>query len=153
MRRDLEFSQTFNERLKEENNKLKGDVEDLKRYLDLKDKEKGLLVKQVQGLQEDNDRIARMYQMVQDVATKKLTEEEVVIPSSAAYKEKMLKDKEEQNAQKGWKRIHDDGFGGNLSEKRTIARTDLITHLPNERMTPQKPSGSMFDQRATVKKE
>ena len=69
MRRDLEFSQTFNERLQEENQKMKADVEDLKRYLDLKDKEKALLVKQVQGLQEDNDRIARMYQMVQNVAT------------------------------------------------------------------------------------
>ena len=69
MRRDLEFSQTFNERLQEENQKMKADVDDLKRYLDLKDKEKALLVKQVQGLQEDNDRIARMYQMVQNVAT------------------------------------------------------------------------------------
>ena len=48
---------------------MKADVDDLKRYLDLKDKEKALLVKQVQGLQEDNDRIARMYQMVQNVAT------------------------------------------------------------------------------------
>ena len=40
MRRDLEFSQTFNERLQEENQKMKADVDDLKRYLDLKDKEK-----------------------------------------------------------------------------------------------------------------
>ena len=132
---------------------MKADVDDLKRYLDLKDKEKALLVKQVQGLQEDNDRIARMYQMVQNVATQKLTEEEVAIPSKAAYDETMKADKADQNAKKGWKRIHDDGFGGNLSEKRTIARTDLTTHLPNERMTPQRPAGTMFDQRATVKKE
>ncbi len=61
MRRDLEFSQTFNEKLTEENNSLQSEVETMKRHLELKDKEKNLLVRQVQGLQEDNDRIARMY--------------------------------------------------------------------------------------------
>ena len=34
----------------------------------MKDKEQDLLHRQIKGLQEDNDRIARMYQLVQKVA-------------------------------------------------------------------------------------
>ena len=61
MRRDLEFQQTFNEKLADESRQLSSEVEALKKHLELKDKEKALLVRQVDGLQEDNDRIARMY--------------------------------------------------------------------------------------------
>ena len=61
MKRDLEFQQTFNEKLVTENQNLKKDIDNFKRHLDMKDKEQNLLKKQIQGLQEDNDRIARMF--------------------------------------------------------------------------------------------
>ena len=75
-------------------------------------------MKQVSGLQEDNDRIARMYTMVQNVATKKLVDEEASAPN-LQYAETMKKDKAEQKGKQGWTRIDDDGFGGNLSSKKT----------------------------------
>ena len=39
MKRDLEFQQTFNEKLVSENQNLKKDVDNFKRHLDMKDKE------------------------------------------------------------------------------------------------------------------
>ena len=47
MKRDLDFQQTFNQRLTDENKKLSSDVENLKKHLELKDKELALSVRQV----------------------------------------------------------------------------------------------------------
>ena len=43
----------------------------LKTHLDMKDKESALLQRQVEGLHEDNERIAKMYQMVNQSSGKK----------------------------------------------------------------------------------
>ena len=45
MRRDLEFQQTFNEKLANENRQHSSEIESLKKHLELKDKEKSLLVR------------------------------------------------------------------------------------------------------------
>ena len=61
MKRDLDFQQNFNTKLAEENQSLRSDVECLKKHLELRDKEHNLLNRQIRGLQEDNERIAKMY--------------------------------------------------------------------------------------------
>lgn len=68
MKRDMDFQQTFNQKMAAENQSLLEDVDSLKKHLEMKDKEQELLHRQIKGLQEDNDRIARMYQLVQKVA-------------------------------------------------------------------------------------
>lgn len=68
MKRDMDFQQTFNQKMASENEALLSDVDSLKKHLEMKDKEQDLLHRQIKGLQEDNDRIARMYQLVQKVA-------------------------------------------------------------------------------------
>ena len=60
------------------------DVDGLKKRLEMKDKEHGILSRQIKGLQEDNDRIARMYQLVQKVHENKKLDDEVA-PSNAGY--------------------------------------------------------------------
>ena len=61
MKRDLDFSQDFNTKLADENQHLRTDNECLKKHLEMKDKENSLQNRQINGLQEDNDRIAKMY--------------------------------------------------------------------------------------------
>ena len=61
MKRDLDFQQDFNVKLADENQQLRTDVECLKTHLDMRDKEHNLQNRQIRGLQEDNDRIAKMY--------------------------------------------------------------------------------------------
>ena len=61
MKRDLDFQQDFNKKLAEENQSLRSDVDCLKKHLEMRDKEHALLHRQINGLQEDNDRIAKMY--------------------------------------------------------------------------------------------
>ena len=53
------------EKYKEENGKLAEDCELLRLQQDHSDRESQLLKKQVNGLQQDNDRINRMYQVVE----------------------------------------------------------------------------------------
>lgn len=67
MKRDLDFHQDFNTKLADENHAIKSDVECLTKHLEMRDKEHAILNKQIRGLQEDNDRIAKMYQLVQNV--------------------------------------------------------------------------------------
>lgn len=64
MKRDLDFQQTFSEKLVSDNKNLQKDIDNLKRHLEMKDKDQSLLKRQIGGLQEDNERIARMYQLV-----------------------------------------------------------------------------------------
>ena len=124
----------------------------MKKHMELKDKEKNLLKRQVDGLQEDNDRIARMYQMVQNVATTKLVSDDDLKPN-AAYLETMKKDREVQNELKGFKRAEVD-FGDSFGQKLTTqAMGDKKTHDPHTRVTPTKNLSTTFDQRATVKRE
>ena len=93
--------------------------------------------------------------MVQNVATKKLVDEDAVTIGKSAYDAKMKLDKEEQRAKKGWKKVDDSGFGGNLSQqKKTIGMNDSRHLETAERFTPTKQTNnSLFEQRATVKKE
>jgi septation ring formation regulator EzrA len=53
------------DKYKQENLNLSDENDLLKRQLDLKDREQFLLNKQVNGLQEDNERINRLYQVVE----------------------------------------------------------------------------------------
>ena len=50
MRRDLDFQQQFNANLAIENRKLMEDMDNLKKHLQMKDKEQSLFVRQIQGL-------------------------------------------------------------------------------------------------------
>jgi len=68
LKRDLEYQQTFSEKMQEENKKLYEDVENLKRVLNLKDKDLSLSQREANGLKDDNERLSRMYQLVQKEA-------------------------------------------------------------------------------------
>ena len=61
MKRDMDFQQEFNVKLADENQQLREDVGCLKKHLEMRDKEHNLLKKQIRGLEEDNERIAKMY--------------------------------------------------------------------------------------------
>jgi hypothetical protein len=61
LKRDLEYQERYMEKYKQENMNLSDENDLLKRQLDLKDREQFLLSKQVNGLQEDNERINRLY--------------------------------------------------------------------------------------------
>ena len=68
LRRDLEYQQTFAENLQAENRKYQGDAQTLRRTLELKDKDLVLARKEAGGLQEDNERLNRMYLLMQKEA-------------------------------------------------------------------------------------
>lgn len=68
MKRDLEYQQTFAENIQVENRKLLADVENLTRLFDLKEKDLNLARKECAGLKEDNERINRMYLIMQKEA-------------------------------------------------------------------------------------
>lgn len=111
MKRDLDFSQDFNTKLADENQHLRTDNECLKKHLEMKDKENSLQNRQINGLQEDNDRIAKMYQLVQNFNSgKPINAEEVATPSNA-WDQAKLKDKGEQQAKKGWNVASEDMRG------------------------------------------
>ena len=59
--RPMDFQQDFNVKLAGENQQLRCDVECLKKHLEMRDKEQNLLNRQINGLKEDNTRIAKMY--------------------------------------------------------------------------------------------
>lgn len=61
LKRDLEYQQTFSEKMQDENQKLQLDVENLKRELQLREKDLGLSQREANGLKEDNERLNRMY--------------------------------------------------------------------------------------------
>lgn len=94
MKRDLDFHQDFNAKLADENRSLKADVEGLRNHLELRDKELTILNKQVNGLKEDNERIAKMYQFVHNVKEgKPATSTEEMSASSKAWEQIRVKDK------------------------------------------------------------
>ena len=68
LKRDLEYATTFSEKMQEENKNLQADVENLSRLMDMKEKTLILAKKEAAGLQEDNERLNRMYQLVQKEA-------------------------------------------------------------------------------------
>jgi len=68
LKRDLEYQQTFSEKMQEENAKLQADVDNLRRELALRDKDLNLSQREAHGLKEDNERLNRMYQLVQKEA-------------------------------------------------------------------------------------
>lgn len=78
-----------------ENRALVDDVQSLKRHLDMKGKEQNILQMQIRGLQEDNERIARMYQLVQSVASNKKFDEEAGVPAGGNYLERKRADEKE----------------------------------------------------------
>jgi chromosome segregation ATPase len=65
LRRDFEFQERHLARYKDENSRLVNDNDYLKVRADNLEREVNLLRRQVSGLQEDNDRINRMYQVVE----------------------------------------------------------------------------------------
>ena len=84
MKRDLDFQQDFNTKLADENQHLRTDTECLKKHLEMRDKEHSLLNRQIHGLQEDNERIAKMYQLVQNFNSgNPVNSEEVAAPCNA----------------------------------------------------------------------
>ena len=93
----------------------------------MRDKEHDLLHRQIRGLNEDNDRIAKMYKLVQNVSQGKpvVVDQEVAAPCQV-YDQKKLQDKAEQNARKGWKTANDEsraGPAGMLSGNDSLANT------------------------------
>ena len=48
-------------KLADENQQLRTDVECLKKHLEMREKEQNLFMRQIRGLQDDNERIAKMY--------------------------------------------------------------------------------------------
>mmetsp|Transcript_7876 Transcript_7876/g.7366 ORF Transcript_7876/g.7366 Transcript_7876/m.7366 type:complete len:166 (+) Transcript_7876:1334-1831(+) len=137
LKRDLEYQEKYSEKYRMENMKLVDEVMLLKQQLELKDKEHNLLKRQINGLEEDNDRINRLYQVVEREAFSANSKQE----QKPAYfkEEKEVKDfkKEEKEISEGgkWKNIDDGGFSstGNFGRK------------GDENRVP-------YDQRATVKR-
>lgn len=68
MRRDLENQHQFSEAMQKENVKLAAELEETKRQVELKDREIVLSKREVAGLHDDNERINRMYMLVQKEA-------------------------------------------------------------------------------------
>lgn len=68
LRRDSESLQTFAENMQAENRKLQADAESLRQELDTKDKNLQLTRRELGGLADDNDRLRRMYELVQKEA-------------------------------------------------------------------------------------
>lgn len=65
LKRDLEYFERYNTQYKEQNLKLQAEFDSLQNQMGLKDKETALLRKQISGLQEDNERIGRMYKVIE----------------------------------------------------------------------------------------
>ena len=95
MKRDMDFQHDFNAKMADENRQLVDDIDALKRHLDMKDKEQNILKMQIKGLQEDNERIARMYQLVQTVSQNKRIDDEKAT-ATKDYLEAKRRDEKEQ---------------------------------------------------------
>ncbi len=65
LRRDVEYQERHLQRFKDENTKLINECDYLRVRAENLEREVTLLRRQVSGLQEDNDRINRMYQVVE----------------------------------------------------------------------------------------
>ena len=168
MKRDMDFQQDFNVKLADENQQLRCDVECLKKHLEMRDKEQNLLNRQINGLKEDNTRIAKMYQLVSDVKQGKPISEDAA--PAGRYETHKKADKAEQLSRRGWKVSSEDIRGGgdtpgSLAD--TMHRNDRFGACggadTNRRTDPQGPTtintsndeghnGSQFEQKVTLKR-
>lgn len=64
MRRDLELQQNYNQRMQQENREMKRMLEDASRNLQLGRNREATMERQIQGLEEDNQRLAKMYEQL-----------------------------------------------------------------------------------------
>ena len=124
----------------------------------MRDKEHSLLNRQIRGLQEDNERIAKMYQLVQNFNSgKPVNDEEVAAPCKAREQAK-LKDKAEQQAKKGWNVASEDLRG---SPAGSFANTQHFNRRPdtaeaaagaNNESSDQRMNVQEFDQKITIRR-
>ena len=164
MKRDLDFQQGFNTKLAEENQNLRTDVECLKKHLEMRDKEHNLLNRQIRGLQEDNERIAKMYQLVQNFNSGKPVNDEEVAAPSRAWEQAKLQDKADQKAKKGWNVASEDLRGspsGSFANTQHFNRRQEQTADTgkagfdggaNGTTNDQRMNVQEFDQKITVKR-
>ena len=153
MKRDLDFQQDFNVKLADENRSLRTDVDCLKTHLEMRDKEHNLLHRQIAGLHEDNERMAKMYQLVQNVREGKSSaqDQEVAAPCHV-YEQKKLADKAEQNAKKGWQVASEDmGRGGGAVSSDSLANT-IHFHRRNNQVSNDNTIEKEFEHKITIKR-
>ena len=84
LKRDLAHAQQFTENLQKTNQQLSSEVDNFNRVLGLKDKELALSKREIDGLKEDNDRIHRMYMLMQKEAFPENAKQP--LPSSVALR-------------------------------------------------------------------
>lgn len=65
MKRDLEYNERFMQKFKEDSDHAQKELHFVQAQMQVKEKECDLLKQQINGLNEDNDRINRMYQVVE----------------------------------------------------------------------------------------
>ena len=65
LKRDLEYQEKYSEKYRAENIKLVDEQSLVKQQMELKEKELQLFRKQINGLEEDNERINRLYKVVE----------------------------------------------------------------------------------------
>lgn len=68
LKRDIDYQQTFAENLQKVNRKLEEELANMKRMLELQKKDNELVKKECGGMREDNERLNRMYLLVQKEA-------------------------------------------------------------------------------------
>jgi regulator of replication initiation timing len=114
LRRDSESLQTFAETMQAENRKLQADAESLRQELDTKDKNLQLTRRELGGLADDNDRLRRMYELVQKEAFNGVEKLKAGAPDSSG----------EQKVKKGYQPLRNDPpmpvtYGANPQNKKT----------------------------------
>lgn len=122
LKRDLDFQQSFSEKMQEENSKLQEDVDNLNYMLSQKDKDLNLAQREAQGLKEDNERLSRMYQLVQKEAftsfdrlkkggSQAVINSEQTVKNSHAYQDNSAQPPSNRNKVTEWRNA-DEGLGG-----------------------------------------
>lgn len=84
LKRDLAHAQQFTENLQKTNTQLSAEIDNMNRVVGLKDKEISLCKREIDGLKEDNDRIHRMYMLMQKEAFPENAKQP--LPSSVALR-------------------------------------------------------------------
>jgi chromosome segregation ATPase len=123
LRRDVEYQERHMQRYKDENTKLINECDYLRVRAENLDREVTLLRRQVSGLQEDNDRINRMYQVVEREAvfnvSGKINQENVPVNNgNMSYRSQPAEEKTtlRNDGKLGggigakWKLVEDDNF-------------------------------------------
>jgi chromosome segregation ATPase len=137
LRRDVEYQERHLTRYKDENSKLMNECDYLKVRAENLEREVMLLRRQVSGLQEDNERINRMYQVVEREATfttgTRTQQENIQHAGNISYRsgEDKMTMRNGGNGGK-WKVVEDDNFAistGNFSQNQfypTAATNQMI---------------------------